>query len=273
MNAAARLTTGERWTREQLELLHAGHFHPGAIASFLVAARDRSAEARSSRPELARQARTWTAAGAVAWLALAAADRGPFRRRLASGLSWWAGVGLMLDWHLGMVETESGTPRPLGAADALTLTRAWLVPAVADGGRPSLLLAAGATDVLDGALARAGEPTRAGRDLEGMADAALFAAALLAAARRDQLPRAVIGLELGRLGAGVAYASGTYFARAEAPNRTLTGAARLLAPVRLLGLAASAGGGRRLGASLLAAGSVASLAALADALRSDQAAR
>ena len=40
-------------------------------------------------------------------------------------------MALMVDWHLGMVETEAGQPRPLGPADAATLTRAWLVPLAA----------------------------------------------------------------------------------------------------------------------------------------------
>jgi hypothetical protein len=37
----------------------------------------------------------------------------------------------MLDWHLGMFETDDGRPRRLGPADALTLSRVSLVPTVA----------------------------------------------------------------------------------------------------------------------------------------------
>jgi hypothetical protein len=73
-------------------------------------------------------------------------------------------------WHMGMFETEDGLPRPLGHADALTLSRAWLVPAIADDLDPRLLAIAIATDALDGIAARATEPTRAGRDLEGLVD-------------------------------------------------------------------------------------------------------
>ena len=125
---AVALTEGERWTRERLGELRGAGFTPAAIGRFLLAARHRASEQRLARPTLARQARSWTALGALAWLALAAGGRGPFRRRLHSGLASWGLTGLMLDWHLGMVETEEGVPRPLGAADACTLARAWLVP-------------------------------------------------------------------------------------------------------------------------------------------------
>ena len=87
----------------------------------------------------------------------------PFRRRLRPGLSGWAVTMAMLDWHLGMLETPDGRPRNLGAADAATLLRAWLVPAVADDPSPLINAVGFATDVLDGQLARASEPTRLGR--------------------------------------------------------------------------------------------------------------
>ena len=262
------LTAGELWAREQLDALRTARFRPRSLGAFLVASQRRAGEVRRARPELARQARAWIGAGAGAWIGLAAAGREPFRGHLASGLGWWTAVAVMLDWHLGMVETEAGEPRPLGPADALTLSRAWLVPAVAAGERPGLLLAAGATDALDGIVARSTRPTRAGRDLEGLADAAVVAAALTASLRTNGLPRSVIALELARTGAGFIYACTAYFARAEAPNREVTGAARLLAPLRLGGLVAAAGGRRRLGSALLGAGSLASLAALAEATRS-----
>ena len=126
------LTDGESWARRELEILRAAGYGPTAIAAFLRASRERAAATRRARPELVRQSRTWTGAGAAAWVALALAGRQPFRRRLASGLGWWAAVALMLDWHLGMVETEDGRRRSLGPADALTLGRAWLVPVLAD---------------------------------------------------------------------------------------------------------------------------------------------
>ena len=38
-----------------------------------------------------------------------------FRRRLDVGLAWWGLISLMLDWHLGMIESEEGEPQPLGS--------------------------------------------------------------------------------------------------------------------------------------------------------------
>ena len=124
---AGDLTEGERWAREQLDLLRVARFRPRSLGAFLVASQRRAGEVRRARPELARQSRIWIGAGGVAWIGLAATGREPFHGHLASGLGWWAAVGVMLDWHLGMIETEDGEPRPLGPADALTLGRAWLV--------------------------------------------------------------------------------------------------------------------------------------------------
>ena len=177
-------TDGEQWAREALEHLRDDAFTPAAISRFLAASHRRACEARAARPALARQSRTWTGVGAGAWCALAALGVQPYRRRVASGLAWWSGVALMLDWHLGMVETEDGHPRRLGPADALTLLRAWLIPAVADDLDPRLVTIAAATDALDGIAARATRPTRAGRDLEGLVDAALYLAALRTAVAR-----------------------------------------------------------------------------------------
>ena len=49
---------------------------------------------------------------------------------------------------------------------------------------------AGVTDALDGALARCAEPTRAGRDLEGLVDASFALAALRGLTRAGRLGRA-----------------------------------------------------------------------------------
>ena len=126
---------------------------------------------------------------------------------------------VMLDWHLGMFETEDGRPRNLGAADALTLARAWLVPVALDAPTPLVCLAAAATDALDGPAARRAGPTRAGRDLEGLVDACFAAAALRGARRRGWLGRAPVAGELARIGAGFAYAVGVWFGRAAAAAR------------------------------------------------------
>jgi len=140
--------------------------------------------------------------GAAAWLAPAAMRAEPFRRRLRFGLAWWGLTAVMLDLHLAMFETEDGRPRPLGAADALTLARAWLVPVVADS--PTVLVCglAAATDALDGRLARRAEPTRAGRDLEALVDACFVLAALRGLTRRRRLARVAALVEAGRLTGG-----------------------------------------------------------------------
>lgn len=73
------------------------------------------------------------AIGALAWVVPACGGIEPWQRCWRSGVAWWVLTCAMLDWHLGMLETDGGTPRELGAADALTLTGAWLAPLA---GRP-----------------------------------------------------------------------------------------------------------------------------------------
>jgi phosphatidylglycerophosphate synthase len=262
------LTEGERWAREQLAALLAARFSPTGVGRFLIASQRRANHVRRARPELGRQAWGWMAAGGAVWAALAAGGAQPFRRRWRSGLAWWAGCSVMLDWHLGMVETVDGRPRPLGAADAVTLARAWLVPVALDS--PSALVCglAGATDVVDGWLARAAEPTRIGRDLEGLVDTCFAAAALRAGVREERIGRGVVAGELARLAAGFGYALYVYFGRADAPDPRVTRAARATTPVRVAGLIAAALGRRRLAGALLGGGALWSVAALASSLRS-----
>jgi hypothetical protein len=255
-------TEGERWAREQLERLLERRFRPSAVSAFLAASQRRANEVRARRPGLARQARRWIAAGAAAWLAMAAAGVEPFRARLRAGLCWWAATAAMLDWHLGMVETEDGRPRPLGPADALTLSRAWMAPAVLDDPRPALVALAGTSDVLDGIVARAGEPTRIGRDLEGLVDACFAAAALGGARRRGLIGGWAAAGEQARLAAGVAYAFAVWFGTAAAPDPALIRAARLTTPVRFAGLLAAGAGRRRAAGLLVAGGSLSSVAVL-----------
>jgi len=256
------MTDGERWARGELERLRSRHFSPAAVASFLLASRRRAAEVRTARPDLARRARSWELAGLAAWGLAAAAGRQPFRRRLGPGLAWWGVTCVMLDWHLGMFESEDGRPCNLGAADALTLTRAWLVPVIADGLSPAALGVAAVTDAVDGPVARATTPTRAGRDLEGLVDAAVLVAALLSAARQQRLHPGVIALELGRLTTGVAFASAVYFSRAQRPSAEILRAGRWTTPVRMAGLLAAGAGHRRGADALVGGGSLASIGLL-----------
>jgi phosphatidylglycerophosphate synthase len=247
------VTEGERWTRAELERLLAGRFSPRAVQRFLHASFARSAEVRARRPELARQSRRWLAAGALAYAAVPAGRR-------PGAAAWWATTAVMLDWHLGMFETPEGEPRPLGPADAATLTRAWLVPIAARRPTATVCAIGGITDVLDGRLARATRPTRAGRDLEGFVDACFVAAALRGLANEGRLPRAVVAAETARVAAGFAYALVAYFARARRPEDDLLHAARATTALRLGGVALAAAGARRAGGALVASGCALSVA-------------
>ena len=210
--------------------------------------------------------RAWIAVGAAAWGALALARREPFARRAPAFAAWWALTWLMLDWHIGMLETEDGEPRNLGAADACTLVRVWLVPAAADDPRPWMCALALATDGLDGRLARTrAKPTRLGRDLEGLADVAFTIAALRGARRRGRLSRAAAAAELARIAAGLGYTVAVWFGTARPPDGRLLGAARTSTPVRAAGLVAAGLRRRRLADALVAGGAVAGLAATAAA--------
>lgn len=262
-----RHTEGELWARTELALLRTARFSPAAVGRFLGTSQRRAGDVHRERPELARRARHWTMLGAAAWLLLAAAGREPFRRRLAAGLGWWGAVAVMLDWHLGMFETAGGEPRNLGPADALTLTRAWLVPVMADGLRPVPITLVAATDLLDGIAARATAPTRAGRDLEGLVDSAALGATLLGARRRDELAPATTALEITRISAGFAYTLLVYFGRADAPDPAVTRAARATTPLRVAGLLVASRGHRRAGSVVLAGGSLLGLIAVARAAK------
>ena len=215
---AQPLTDGELWSRAQLKELLAARFTHRALAQFLAASERRARDERHSRPEVARRELLWAAAGAGAWLTLAQIGVAPFRGRRRAGLAGWAATMLMLDWHLGMLETPDGRPRNLGPADAATLLRAWLVPAVAHDPRAGLCLLGYVTDAVDGPLARATAPTRLGRDLEGLVDAVFAVAVLRGARRRDRLGTAATIGESVRLLAGIAYAVGATSAEPRHPT-------------------------------------------------------
>jgi hypothetical protein len=260
-------TEGELWTREQLQRLRAARFRPTAVARFLLASQRRAVRVRRARPAVARREARWAVIGAAGWLALAALEVEPFRRRVRAGLGGWTVTMAMLDWHLGMLETPHGRARNLGAADAATLLRAWLIPAVSDQPSPWLCAVGFATDALDGPLARASGATRLGRDLEGLVDAAFTAAAVRGGRRNASLGRVAAGCEAVRLGVGVAGAIGVYFGGARPPDPLLLRAGRRLAPVRAAGLILAGSGRRRLGDLLVASGSIASAGAVVAAWR------
>jgi phosphatidylglycerophosphate synthase len=247
-------TDGERWARAELGRLRARRFAPRAAAEFLHASWRRSAATRRARPALARQARRWMAAGAAGQLVWAGGDG----RRSRDGLAWWALVTAMVDWHLGMLETEDGRRRDLGAADALTLGRAWLVPVARHSASTGVVAAALLTDALDGILARRAGATRAGRDLEGLVDACFQVAALRGARERGALGPWAVRAEVARLAAGSAYATTIWFGRAAPPSRAVLRAGRAATLLRGGGLLAGVAGRRRLGGALLASGSAAS---------------
>ncbi len=250
------MTEGERWARDALAELRAARFTPAAIARFLGASHRRAAATRAARPALARQARAWSAVGAAAWAAPAALGVEPLRRRVVPGLTWWGLTALMLDWHLGMVETEEGEPRPLGAPDALTLSRAWLVPLAAERPGPLVCCAGFASDGLDGALARRTRTTRAGRDLEGVADVAFAAAALRGALRSGGLSRGPAAIEGTRMLSGVVLGWASYLGAGRPPDAALRHAARATTPVRMAGMVAAGLGRRRAADVLVTAGAV-----------------
>jgi hypothetical protein len=233
---------------------------------FLVASQRRTNAQRRARPATARRMRRWIAFGAGTWAALALARREPFSRRAGAFAAWWALTWLMLDWHIGMLETEDGLARNLGPADACTLVRVWLVPAAADTPAPWMCVLALVSDGLDGRLARAAEPTRLGRDLEGLADWAFGAAALRGALRRGWLGRAAAAGELARLGAGLGYVLVVYFGSASAPDPRVLHAARATTPLRAAGLLAAGLGHRRTADALVVGGASWSALAVARAL-------
>jgi phosphatidylglycerophosphate synthase len=257
------MTDGERWTREELARLSAGGWRPRALRDFLWAAQVRANATRGRREALARQEAGWFAVGAVAWLAVGSLPaESSLARARRRGLIWWAACALMLDWHLGMLETPDGRAVGLGAADAVTLARAWLIPAVAERADPVLVLLGGLSDVADGRVARATRCTRLGRDLEGLVDACFTAAALRGAARAGGLSLLPIAGEAARLIAGTLYASTAYLVGGRAPDPVVRTSGRGATPLRLAGLVAAGAGRRRVADRLIATATVVAIAEL-----------
>lgn len=254
-------TPGEQWARRALRHLAEARWRPSALAGFIAASQERALATRRRREALARQERPWMLAGAMAWPLLARCLPGTAIARAGrSGLLGWAAGAAMLDWHLGMLETPEGREVGLGAADALTLLRAGLVPAVAHPPAPWLVVLGGLTDVADGAVARATRATRLGRDLEGLVDACFAAAVLRGARRTGAISAGAATLERLRLLAGAIYATSTYLIAGRAPDPGARRGSASTGPIRFAGLIAAAFGRRGLADRLLAAGTVAGCA-------------
>jgi phosphatidylglycerophosphate synthase len=253
------LTDGERWTATELASLRATRYRLSAWITFLSHSLRRSAETRTARPELAQQARRWGAVGGGAWILAwfwGQRRRGP-GAPLAIGLLWWFSAWQMLDWHLGMAEGGDGIPRPrLGRADAVTMTRIWLVPllpalAVTPRRLVAMIALGGVSDGLDGALARRDGRTRLGRDLDTFADLFFLQSATHAARRARRLgPLGAVAVTT-RHGAGVWLAGGAVLARARRPAIRARRSGALL---RFGGLTLAAAGRQRSGTALLIAG-------------------
>jgi phosphatidylglycerophosphate synthase len=253
------LTEGERWTADALIDLRVGGYSPDAWRRFVCNSLERSTATRRDRPLLARQARRWGVTGALAWFAACGAGRHlrDVRLRPVTGLAWWLIVWQMLDWHLGMAEGGDGEPRArLSPADAASLARFWLVPVIpavarSRAGLPAVILTAGLTDWLDGALARHHGRTRLGRDLDTTADlAAIWTAAMTARTAGRITPLAFAAL-CARYAAGVSVSALAVFARARRPAiraRPWGGAPRIA------GLAMCTAGLRRTGTIVLLIG-------------------
>lgn len=231
------LTEGERWARDALGELKDGRFGPRAWVRFLAASFRRSGDDARRRPDLLRQTLLWGAVGIVPWLALAARDG-----RALWGLAWWVGVVTMLAWHLGMVEGLAGERRPaLGPATALTLVRAWLVPALPlAAGVPwafaALFAAGGLADALDGPTARRrGEVTRLGAQTDGAVDTAFALSAAWTAVGAGWLGAWAGWLVTARYVLPPLLIAVFYFARAAAPPRDA------FVPGRMPGLAVACG--------------------------------
>ncbi len=257
------MTDGERWAAELLADLRAKRYTPRAWGLFLARSFRRAGATRSERRRACAETVALGAAGLAAWGGLALAGRPGLA---VAGAGWWLAVVLMLDWHLGMLERPDGkTLDGLGAANAISLVRAGLVPALPALSPTALaaaLVAAHATDILDGRLARArGEVTRLGLWLDGAVDTLLLGVAAVAAARIGMIPGWAAGLVVARCALPWALAAGIYFVRARAPRQAGRVSGRLPGFVLLAGLALSpfwAGG-----AAVVAVGAAGGLLTLA----------
>ena len=198
------------WTEDALATLKRRRFAPGAWFGFLRSSFRRAAELRRGYPAAHRTVVRLAAAGAVVSLVVALTGR-PLLGWLSA--AWWLAVCSMADWHLGLLDD---LPR-FGFANTLSLMRAGLVPAIVLLGpspaAAALFAAAGATDVVDGLVARAGgEATRLGRWLDGSVDGLVLSAAAVVA-----LPAWAAALVVARYLLAWIAIGGFYLVRARRP--------------------------------------------------------
>ncbi|MEP7335565.1 MAG: CDP-alcohol phosphatidyltransferase family protein [Actinomycetota bacterium] len=226
------MTEGERWTREVLRELQTRRYVPAAWFAFLGTSFHRFGETRPAHRGAERQVVVLTGLG------LAGAGVLTLGRGAAAGTAaaaWWLAVMLMVELHLGMLERPDRTPlHTLSAPNLLSLVRAALVPPLLLAS-PTLLAfllaAAGATDVLDGFVARRFDlATRLGQWLDGSIDAVVTGVAAVALFQLGLLPLWVALLVAARVLAPWIVIAAAYFVRAEAPP------GEALVPGRLTGL-------------------------------------
>ncbi|MDH3226358.1 MAG: CDP-alcohol phosphatidyltransferase family protein [Thermoleophilia bacterium] len=206
----------------------------------------------------------WSVAGGLLWAGMSILNP-----HAVWGLGWWALVSGMLLSHLGMVEGEDGSRREnLGTPNALTLSRAWAVPAVAllvgvPWAFATLLAAAAVTDVLDGHLARAGGQTRLGAHMDHGVDTALTITAAIGAAAAGWMPWWLAWIVAARYAGPIIGLAAIYFATARQPLREAFVRGRIPGGLVLLGLALVTVDQTRLaGGALIAAGAMLGVVAL-----------
>lgn len=235
-------TAGELWAQELLRELRAAKFAPAAWIGFLSASFARARAQRSRRRRRYRQALAVGGAGLAGWIVLASSGRPALG---IVGVCWWTLIVVMLVWHLGMLERPDGRPlRGLGVPNLLTLSRAGVVPlllAVPPIALAVLLLAAAATDVLDGLLARRlDQASRLGYWLDPAVDSFVIGVAAVAEARSQLLPVWVAALVLARWLLPWVGVAAAYFARAQAPGRAANVSGRVAGTLLVAGLALAA---------------------------------
>jgi phosphatidylglycerophosphate synthase len=213
-----------------------------------------------------RDARLVGATGVVLWILVSPTVGGS----AIAGIAWWLVVTLMLEWHVGMLETPDGRQLDrLGAANVLSLARAWLVPLLPllHGWMLGLaLLAAVASDVLDGRLARArGQITRLGRWLDGTVDTVIVGASGVAAMTAGIAPGWVGATLICRAALPWAAVGAAYFVRRESPRIAASAPGRVLGGVSMGGLILAAFG-LGAGAYVAAAGALAGVAVVGVAI-------